>query len=59
MVLEVHMRDDQQGSSRPDLNNKEEVTEVSAGWRCERTGGHRQFDGALRCNDEPRWRTIG
>lgn len=53
------MRDDQQGSSRPDLNNKEEVTEVSAGWRCERAGGHRQFDGALRCNDEPRWRTIG
>lgn len=41
------MRDDKQGSSRHDLNNKAEVTEVSAGWRCERAGGHRQFHGAL------------
>lgn len=53
------MREDQQGSSRPHLNNKEKVTEVSAGWRRERAGGHRQFHAAFGCNDEPNnWLTL-
>lgn len=55
----VDMRGDQQGSSRPHFNNKEKVTEVSAGWRCERPGGHRQFRAAFGCNGEPNnWRTL-
>lgn len=41
------MLEDQQGSSRPHLNNKEEVTAVSAGWRCERAGGQRHFHAAF------------